>query len=156
MSDRLLHERLRDASGDCANTVKAVGLDCKSMKKCEECYDMLRKAIADEIERQYVPVLRFPDGEPVGEGSETCYGTVSYIDVEASSGGYGNWVMHMEDGSCFEGTFSQRVEERPAPDSLEKLRQFAVDHAAYADGCSERDAFLEISDRLTALMERDA
>ena len=41
------------------------------------------------------------------------------------------------------------------PDSLKKLQQFAVDSAAYADGC-ERDKFLEIADRLTALIERGA
>lgn len=41
------------------------------------------------------------------------------------------------------------------PDSLEKLQQFAVDSAAYAEG-SEQDKFLEIADRLTAIMERDA
>lgn len=41
------------------------------------------------------------------------------------------------------------------PDSIQRLQQFAVDHAAYADG-SERDAFMEIADRLTALMGRDA
>ena len=41
------------------------------------------------------------------------------------------------------------------PDSLEKLQQFAVDSAAYAEG-SEQDKFLEIADCLTAIMERDA
>lgn len=41
------------------------------------------------------------------------------------------------------------------PDSLEKLQQFAVDSAAYADGC-EQDKFLEIADRLKALIERGA
>lgn len=41
------------------------------------------------------------------------------------------------------------------PDSLKKLQQFAVDSAAYAEG-SEQDKFMEIADRLTAIMERDA
>ena len=41
------------------------------------------------------------------------------------------------------------------PDSLEKLQQFAVDSAAYAEGC-EQDKFLEIADRLSALIERGA
>lgn len=112
MSDKLLHERLRDASGDCIGTVRAVGLSCNDMEKCEECFATLRKALADEIERQYVPVPRFPDGEPVHEGSETRYGTVSCVDVYVSNGGWGNWIMHTDDDNCIEGTFSQRVETK--------------------------------------------
>lgn len=113
MSDKLLHERLRehaakDIIGDfaCGNT-KIVSL------RADEAL-----ALADEIERQYVPVPRFPDGEPVREGSETRYGTVSYIDVEVSDTCWGNWIMHTDDDNCVEGTLSQRV-ERPAPKSLD-------------------------------------
>lgn len=113
MSGKLMHERLREHAAKCAIGVFAVGdTEIVSLRAGEAL------ALADEIERQYVPVPRFPDGEPVGEGSETCYGTVSCIDVEVSDGGWGNWVLHFDDGNCIEGTFSHRV-ERPAPKLLD-------------------------------------
>lgn len=112
MSDKLLHEQLREYAvehfiGDfeCGNKMIASLRDYEAL------------ALADEIERQYVPVPRFPDGEPVREGSETRYGTVSYIDVEVSDTCWGNWIMHTDDDNCVEGTLSQRV-ERPAPEVL--------------------------------------
>lgn len=148
MSDRLLHERLREwasaipfSFNEAWRTFGVSGND-----------NMLA-AFADEIERQYVPVPRFPDGEPVHEGSETCYGTVSFTNVEVSDRGRGNWVLRFDDGNCIEGTYSQRV-ERPAPDSLEKLRddmKLIADH--YPDSISTPG---EWAKRLTALMERGA
>lgn len=113
MNGKLLHELLRKHDSKCTTGVFALGNTEIVSLRAEDAL-----ALADEIERQYVPVPRFPDGEPVREGSETRYGTVSYIDVEASAGGWGNWVVHLDDGNCIEGTFSQRV-ERPAPKSLD-------------------------------------
>lgn len=113
MSDKLLHEQLREYAAEhfigdfeCGNKMIATLRDYEAI------------ALADEIERQYVPVPRFPDGEPVREGCETLYGTVELIDVEVSDGGWGNWVIHITDGECIEGTFSQRV-ERPEPKVLD-------------------------------------
>ncbi len=113
MSGKLLHELLRDwanarpfSFNEAWRTLGVAGND-----------NMLA-AFADEIERQYVPVPRFPDGEPVREGSETRYGTVERIDVEVSDTCWGSWVVHFDDGECIEGTFSQRV-ERPAPKVLD-------------------------------------
>lgn len=108
---KLLHERLRESvkSLDPASTWTIMGTLPLFPKQVI--------ALADEIERNYAPVPRFEDGETVREGSETRHGTVEYISVEVSSGGWGNWVLHMKDGNCIEGTLSQRV-ERPAPKVL--------------------------------------
>lgn len=113
MSGKLLHEKLREWARNRPFRFNEAWRDLGVAGN-----DNMLAAFADEIERQYVPVPRFPDGEPVREGSETRCGTVSYIDVEASAGGWGNWVLHLDDGECIEGTFSQRV-ERPAPKVLD-------------------------------------
>lgn len=88
MSDKLLHERLREHAakgiiGDfaCGNT-KIVSLRADKAL-----------ALADEIERQYVPVPRFPDGDPVREGCETRYGTVSFTNVEVSRIAAEPWTL---------------------------------------------------------------
>ena len=66
---KLLHERLRDADGGCDITAKAVGhFSCYDIDDCKSCYGLLREAIADEIERCYVPRPRYEDGEPVQFG----------------------------------------------------------------------------------------
>lgn len=68
---KLLHERLRDADGGCDRTVKAVGhFSCYDIDDCKSCYGLLREAIADEIERCYVPRPRYEDGEPVQFGDD--------------------------------------------------------------------------------------
>ena len=152
MSDKLLHERLRehaakDIIGDfaCGNT-KIVSL------RADEAL-----ALADEIERQYVPVPRFPDGDPVREGCETRYGTVSFTNVEVSDRGRGNWIMHMDDGNRVVGTFSQRV-ERPEPDSLEKAMERFQSILEDHDGLDPEteDELRKVHSRLTALLERGA
>ena len=96
-------------------------------------------------------------GEPVREGSETCYGTVSYIDVEVSDTCWGNWGVHLDDGDRIEGTFSQRV-ERHEPDSLEKAMERFQGILEDHDGLEpETEGELwDVHRRLTALMERGA
>lgn len=149
MSGKLMHERLREHAAKCAIGVFAVGdTEIVSLRAGEAL------ALADEIERQYVPVPRFPDGEPVSEGSETCYGTVSYIDVEVSDTCWGSWIVHFDDGDRIEGTFSQRV-KRPEPDSLEKLRD-EMTRKRQALNAPSMDELETWADRLTALMERGA
>lgn len=220
MSDKLLHERLREVDEECSSVLETLGMCCTDFLFCDNCLKKVSTVIADEIERQYIPVPRFPDGEPVREGSETFYGTVSVVIVEMSDDTWGNWVIRLNDGNCIEGTFSKRV-ERPAPDvlgadglpvvegetvwdtesgkelsvcaianadagmiqcsdddyvcedydayhlthtppdSLEKLRQFAsewahTDNVSNSSAGDYRDAMQEVSDRITALMERGA
>lgn len=154
MSDRLLHERLRDAGGNCANTVKAVGLNCRSMKNCAECYDMLRKALADEIERQYVPAPHFPDGEPVREGSKVEGGTVGSWSVLDDR----SWLIYDNLGRIVQSGGISDFAKRPEPDSLERLRddiaEWRADVAIPGNGWDIKTA--EWCDRLTALMERGA
>lgn len=148
MSDKLLHELLRDAGGNCSNTVKAVGLDCKSMKKCEECYDMLRKALADEIERQYVPVPRFPDGTRVEMGCKVEGGTVEGWCVWDD----GSFDLYNDEGDTIHEGKPGDFAKPPETDSLEKLRddmKLIADH--YPDSISTPGEWVK---RLTALMER--
>ena len=152
MSDKLLHERLREHA-----TKDIIGdFECGN-KMIASLRDYEALALADEIERQYVPVPRFPDGEPVREGSETRYGTVSFTNVEVSDRGRGNWIMHMDDGNRVVGTFSQRV-ERPEPDSLEKAMERFQSILEDHDGLAPETEYKlwEVHGRLTALMERGA
>lgn len=105
MSDKLLHERLRehaakDIIGDfaCGNT-KIVSL------RADEAL-----ALADEIERQYVPVPRFPDGEPVHLGCPVCGGVVGGFSVWDD----GSFALYSEDGDVLQegepGDFAKRPE----------------------------------------------
>lgn len=150
MSGKLLHELLRDwanarpfSFNEAWRTLGVAGND-----------NMLA-AFADEIERQYVPVPRFPGGEPVGQGSEVEGGTVSFINVEVSDRGRGNWIIYMDDGNRVVGTFSQRV-ERPEPDSLEKAMERFQSILEDHDGLATETEYKlwEVHGRLTALMER--
>lgn len=144
MSERLLHEKLREWAN-----ARPFSFNEAWREFDVSGNDNMLAAFADEIKRCYVPVPRFENGEPVGEGSETYYGTVEAIDVEVSDGGWGNYVMHFADGNCIEGTYSQLV---PHADSLGKLRE---DMEAYADvgvSCIEDDV-RGFAKRLEAIME---
>lgn len=70
MSDKLLHQRLRELnctlSGTCVTAFGAVE-DCTGIT-CRECTELTANRIADEIERYYIPRPRFEDGEPVQFG----------------------------------------------------------------------------------------
>lgn len=237
---KLLHERLREIADEKEGELYSrdiIEALCKEFGVCENKssygVDLCNclKAIADEIEKYYIPRPRFEDGEPVQFGEEfaDCSGNphtlheVRYRDKAAaglgakclleattnSSKDYdgislnlwdgnfvkrpeskvldadgvpckkGETVWNLDDSTKWEivdihqtepcisvhqldidkyvsgGWFLASGFTHREPDSLEKLQQFAVDSAAYAEGC-EKDKFLEIADRLTAIMERDA
>lgn len=60
--------------------------------------------------RCYLPVPRYTDGEPVGVGSVSEYGTVAMVEVQLTDGGYGNWTLYTEEqADPVEGTLSERV-----------------------------------------------
>lgn len=101
--------------------------------------------------------VRDADGERICNGYTVWHvgdserGTVIAVITDHTWHGYPVKVR-WDNGN--EGFYESTDLTQREPDSLEKLRQFAVDNAAYADGCSEQDAFLYIAERLTALMER--
>lgn len=146
MSKKLLHEKLREWASARPFRFNEAWADLGVAGN-----DNMLAAMADEIERTYVPIPRFEDGEPVRDGSATDYGTVEYIEVEATSGSWGDWVIHLDDGSCIDGTLSQRVERA---DSLKKLR----DDMRRTMTESPDARFMDSSwvDRLTSLIERGA
>lgn len=71
--------------------------------------------MSDYIDRCWLPIPRFEDGEPVQLGDETAWGTVSEIRVYAG----GEWEMCFEEADCYgeDGNRDERV-ERPAPEVL--------------------------------------
>lgn len=144
MSEKLLHEKLREwASARPFRFNEAWAYFGVAGS------DNMLDAMADEIERTYVPVPRYEDGESVGYGSETAYGTVESIEVEATLASWGEYEIHLKDGNCINGILSQRVERA---DSFEKLR----DDMRRAMTESPDARFMDSSwvDRLTALIER--
>ena len=146
MSYKLLHERLRDADGNCAITAEVMGLDCMSVEKCEECHAMLRKAIADEIERCYHTKSLDADGVEVKAG-DTMWCTTNgekAVVVRFERSGFID-----QNGFCLNPKYYTHKE----PDSLEKLRDY-VEKCWQQEYGSARDAYRDIADRLTALMER--
>lgn len=89
----------------CYMTCIPYGTDCNA--DCDEWKRML----ADKIEREYLPMPRYEDGEPVEVGSVCCWGTVESVEVTDGDGGWGNWLVRCgEDGEPHEGTLNQRVE----------------------------------------------
>ena len=83
----------------------------KEFKNCKgDCTSWLRE-IADIIEREYLPMPRYEDGETVMIGSVCEWGFVESVEITASIDGWGNWLVRCgEDGVPHEGTLSQRVE----------------------------------------------
>lgn len=80
MSDKTLVERLREASRDYAVSAdciinEIVGInECvlkeEGVEACQACMKRTLNALADAIEREYLPRPRFEDGEPVKFGDE--------------------------------------------------------------------------------------
>lgn len=72
MSDKTLVERLREVNLDCdqhtdCQLANVVGVDCTSAT-CAQCGMDTAHALADAIEREYLPRPRFEDGDPVQFG----------------------------------------------------------------------------------------
>lgn len=73
--NKLLHERLRDfadSSGckGCNHLASMAGSGCDEFDTCTDCINAAATAIADEIEKYYIPRPRFENGEPVQFGDD--------------------------------------------------------------------------------------
>lgn len=117
---KLLHERLREYSENryvySCNTkdiasVIGVGTDCRD--QCSECRSRIYEALADEIERYYIPRLRFEDGKPVqfGDKTEQLNGVEKFIYTR--SGG-GSCQMQDANGNIHNSIGMQPI-KRPSP-----------------------------------------
>lgn len=119
----LLHERLEGyVKDDC-------GLDILFHDFAAGSTAELLTALVKEIEQYYVPVPRYESGDPIREGDETERGTVSRIEVYATWGNWGDWLVGFEEGDVYEGTLSQRMKRfsitHERPDSLELIEEEA-------------------------------
>lgn len=66
---KLLHERLREIkNSDCESLAAVAGVKCHAFCNRYACHKEIYKALADEIEKYYIPRPRFEDGEPVQFG----------------------------------------------------------------------------------------
>ena len=73
--------------------------------------DREQLASAERLEHCYLPMPRYEDGEPVEVGSVCEWGVVAAVEVTASDGGWGNWLIRCgEDVEPHEGSLNQRVE----------------------------------------------
>ena len=108
-------------------------------------------AFADEIERQYVPVPRFTDGTRVEMGCKVEGGTVEGWCVWDD----GSFDLYNDEGDTIHEGKPGDFTKPPETDSLEKLRDY-VEECRQQECGSAHDAYREIADRLTALMERGA
>lgn len=92
-----------------------------SAARCTACIDNLARlgrvparnrgeTLEKWLGRCYLPVPRYTDGEPVGVGSVSEYGTVAMVEVRLTDGGYGNWTLYTEEQEDpVVGTLSERV-----------------------------------------------
>ncbi|MDR3845710.1 MAG: hypothetical protein Q3X42_00515 [Eggerthellaceae bacterium] len=161
---KLPHEKLREI----APRISKSGGDDWGIDELREvmnvaCYSTYQSdlkntvlAIADEIEKYYIPRPRYEDGEPVQFGKEfvDCNGhNQTLSSLTYTKGGHGYVSLN--------GWTKQRIDEpakRPEPDSLEKLRDDMAEYKSdthFAELKTEH-TFGEFINRLTALMERDA
>lgn len=154
---KLLHERLREIkNSDCESLAAVAGVKCHAFCNRYACHKEIYKALADEIEKYYIPRPRFEDGEPVQFGKEfvDCNGhNQTLSSLTYTKGGHGYVSLN--------GWTKQRIDEpakRPEPDSLEKLRDDMAEYKSdthFAELKTEH-TFGEFINRLTAIMERDA
>lgn len=134
MSDKTLVERLRDLqNGDYSyitqcEFVRAVGAKCPREMQgygCNLCLNVTAKAIADAIEREYLPRPRYEDGEPVqfGDAYTDKYGTAwlngirsIHIDCNGEFSLRGHTLGHS--GMFADFGRNERV-KRPEPEVLD-------------------------------------
>ena len=160
---KLLHERLREIADEKEDEPYSSGIIealCKEFGVCENkssyAVDLnnFLKAIADEIEKYYIPRPRFDDGEPVQFDCEVegCNGLVGAMLIFRDGSGY---VYGREDNPFPESLCGAPIEyglERPS-DSFEKL---LVDLRGAGDFIPSKEYLKHLADRITAIMERDA
>lgn len=128
MSDETLVERLRDLQNDdCAyvnqcGLARAVGVEhciTKHDYGCNACLNETIQAIADTIEREYLPRPRFEDGEPVQFGDKfESAGTVGTVDYILKGNVEGCVIGRKEDSGCVTYPNGKRV-KRPEPEVLD-------------------------------------
>lgn len=135
---KLLHERLRAINDSWPNTIK--------IGKVDVClYPVEAQALADEIERYYIPLPCDPNGKPWNIGDP-----VRALNATSDS----HVTGYIYDGESVIQTDAGRYKPdqltHKEPDSLEKLRD---DMEQYHP---DFDAWSEMLDRLSALIERGA
>lgn len=115
---KLLHERLRGIAeseeADCDQFVISVDMKCSDFDSCTNCAKDVLAAIADEIEKYYIPRPRFEDGEPVRVGDSFIQKCINE-EVELSKIGI---ALYTSD--CLNMVwFPDEVVPRPAPKVLD-------------------------------------
>lgn len=86
-------------------------LNCRDYSVCRDCRSVVIKKLVEEIERYYIPLPRFEDGEPVQEGDQTELGTVDVVRTDTS----GRWQLFDEDGYEFAYGEQDDPVKRPQP-----------------------------------------
>ena len=112
---KLLHERLREIkNSDCESLAAVAGVKCHAFCNRYACHKEIYKALADEIEKYYIPRPRFEDGEPVRVGDSFIQKCINE-EVELSKIGI---ALYTSD--CLNMVwFPDEVVPRPAPKVLD-------------------------------------
>lgn len=95
--NKLPHERLREFAESCGckgcnHLASMAGSGCDEFDTCTDCINAVTAALADEIEKYYIPRPRFKDGEPVqfGDVFRTELGNVECVAIEYNE--YNAWA----------------------------------------------------------------
>ena len=101
---------------------------CDDYIACHDCTGEALRIIADRIEREYMPLPRFEDGEPVKVGDMILWNDgkekrVEHITVEVDL-----------EGSC--GTYNA-ILKRPVTDTLERIEEDAMKTFTDYWGCCD-------------------
>ena len=116
---KLLHERLREVQAStglllCNLLVKTLGIPREKTDICTNRVPVIAEAIADEIEKYYIPRPRFEDGEPVQFGDSFIQKCVN-VEVELDKIGIS---LFTKDGLNMVW-FPDEVVPRPEPKVLD-------------------------------------
>lgn len=121
---KLLHEKLREAAkteADMRNYYPCV-VAAKDLGAMDDTrYDTevkLLNAIADEIEKYYIPRPRFEDGEPVQFGDEVRAESITLIAHEIALSDDGTWHIRQSQNQSLGGDKGTAV-QRPEPKVLD-------------------------------------
>ena len=110
MSGKLLHEKLREWASNRPFRFNEAWEDLGVAGN-----DNMLAAFADEIERQYVPVPRFPDGEPVRKGCNVDGGIVGGWMVWED----GAFDLYDEEGDTIQEGEPGGFAKRPEPKAID-------------------------------------
>ncbi len=130
--ETLTGKTFRTCKGDCTSWLREIAdiIEYEQKRAIEEAQDVSvhktmtawaeqrglppfseGERVNEWLERCYLPMPSYEDGEPVEVGSVCKWGVVAAVEVTASEGGWGNWLVRCgEDGEPHEGTLNQRVE----------------------------------------------